>query len=714
MKAITTRSGVAYEGPSIPTNPSPKKVVERETEETTDKEQNNFQGSTAHIPPPVNPISILKPDVPKTLPKPNIPYPSRRNDQKSRDKASNQIEKIFQIFQDLRFDISFADALLLMPRFAPMIRNLLMNKEKLLELAKILLNENCSAMLLKNLPEKLGDPGNYPYPNSPPTRMTLELADRSINRPKGFAEDVFIKVGSFHFPTDFVVVDFEADPRVPLILGRSFLRTSRALIDVYEGELILRNGDERLIFHVNKHPQKHANESIKMINFIDVSCEDSVGEVLRLKKSNHFLSGSTTPLSNSRPSLTSFETRDSLLEEFADELALLDPFPPGNEDVDVEAELREIELLLNRDPSTNFSPTITIDPNPEKFTDEFAPACLPPPGDDESFLKEDVQEENFQVYSNPLFEFDDNYNSSNINPLFKEMLEDVESKDSNVSNFDEPVLLNTPLFDEDECFDPGGDNDERCFLAIEILQGDIFYLESLLSDNTTHNLSPENDPLLHEFYDELITIPPRIVRKHEEYISQMWLLCGNSSSRSPENFHASPNTIIESLPIFSIPVEDSDSLREEIDIFPGSDDSIPPGIESDFDSEEEIIFLNNLLNDDISIPEYERFTFDIEPDAPVINNFDELNEYECFDLGGCEINVEVDDSFTFFIWTFLPRCGYCKNHKKTVKTGQTRTRERIECTRAGSLIAKRSNGQPWSTQSQPMVNNGQPTKDKNP
>ncbi|GJT06898.1 reverse transcriptase domain-containing protein [Tanacetum coccineum] len=287
---------------------------------------------------------------------------------------------------------------------------------------------------------------------------------------------VFVRQQGFHLPTNFVIVDFEADPRVPLILGRSFLRTGRALIDVYEGELILRDGDERLIFHVNKHPQKHANESIKMINFIDVSCEDSVGEVLRLKKSNHFLSGSTTPLSDSFPSLTSFETSDSLLEEFADELALLDPFPPGNEDVDVEAKLREIELLLN--------------------------PCLPPPGDDESFLKDDVQKENFQVYSNPLFEFDVNYNSSNINPLFKEMLEDVESKDSNVSNFDEPVLLNTPLFDEDECFDPGGNIDEiDAFLAIEVStnieegyydsEGDVFYLESLLSDDTTHNLSPE-------------------------------------------------------------------------------------------------------------------------------------------------------------------------------------------------------------------------------
>ncbi|GJX09043.1 reverse transcriptase domain-containing protein [Tanacetum coccineum] len=154
MKAITTRSGVAYEGPSIPTNPSPKKVVERETEETTDKEQTNFQGSTAHVPPPVIPIPIPEPDVLKTLPKPNIPYPSRRNDQKFCEKASYKKDKIFQMFQDLRFDISFADALFLMSRFAPTIRNLLM----------IPLNENCSVMLLKKLLEKLGYPDKFLIP----------------------------------------------------------------------------------------------------------------------------------------------------------------------------------------------------------------------------------------------------------------------------------------------------------------------------------------------------------------------------------------------------------------------------------------------------------------------------------------------------------------------------------------------------------------------
>ncbi|GJX54839.1 reverse transcriptase domain-containing protein, partial [Tanacetum coccineum] len=165
------------------------------------------------------------------------------------------MEKIFQIIQDLRFDISFVDALLLMPRFAPTIKSLLMNKKKLLELAKIPLNENCSVMLLKKLPEKLGDPDkflipcNFPgmdvchalanlgmsinlmplsiwkklsFPDLTPTRMTLELADRSITYPKGLAEDIFVKVGQFHFPTDFVVVDFEADPRYALeLLGFS-------------------------------------------------------------------------------------------------------------------------------------------------------------------------------------------------------------------------------------------------------------------------------------------------------------------------------------------------------------------------------------------------------------------------------------------------------------------------------------------------------------
>nr|GEX85599.1 reverse transcriptase domain-containing protein [Tanacetum cinerariifolium] len=252
MKAVTTRSGLTYEGPLIPTHSPLEKVVERDTEETMDKEHCNYQGSTAHIQPLVIHISILEPDVPRTQPKPNIPYPSRLNDQKLREKATNQMEKFFQIFHDLHFDISFANALLLMFKFASTIKSLLTKKDKLFELAKVPLNENSSAMLLKKLSEKLGDPDKFiipcdflgidlSLPELTPTWMTLELADRSITLPKGVAKVVFVKVEKFHFPTDFVVLDFESDPRVPLILGISFLRTGRALIDVYGEEITLRS-----------------------------------------------------------------------------------------------------------------------------------------------------------------------------------------------------------------------------------------------------------------------------------------------------------------------------------------------------------------------------------------------------------------------------------------------------------------------------------------
>ncbi|GKA50500.1 hypothetical protein Tco_0743573 [Tanacetum coccineum] len=134
--------------------------------------------------------------------------------------------------------------------------------------------------------------------------------------------------------------------------------------------------------------------------------------------------------------------------------------------------------------------------------------------------------------------------------------------------------------------------------------------------------SPKIDSLLNEFAGELITIPPRIInREHEEYISLLErLLYDNSSPPPPEDFHVNPNMIIETLPTFPIPVEDSDSLREEIDIFPGLDDSIPPGIESDdYDSEGD--------NNSTSLPEFESFhvdyldsgdsTIDVVEDIPV-------------------------------------------------------------------------------------------------
>nr|GEZ88175.1 reverse transcriptase domain-containing protein [Tanacetum cinerariifolium] len=169
------------------------------------------------------------------------------NDQKLREKATNQIEKFFQIFHDLHFDISFADALLLMPKFASTINSLLTNKDKLFELAKVPLNENCSVMLLKKLPEKLGDPGK------------------------------------------FLIPYFEADPRVPLILGRSFLRNGRALIDVYGKEITLRVNDESVTFNLNqtmRYSFTYDDNSMNRIDVIDISYPyyDLEGDILYLEK----------------------------------------------------------------------------------------------------------------------------------------------------------------------------------------------------------------------------------------------------------------------------------------------------------------------------------------------------------------------------------------------------------------------------------------------
>ncbi|GJV27577.1 reverse transcriptase domain-containing protein [Tanacetum coccineum] len=366
LKVITTQSGVAYDGPTIlPTSSSLPKVVEREIEVTKD----TVQPSTKNIQPPV--VQVLIPETkvaPKSKPKPSIPYPSRLNDQKLREKNNDQMLKFLQIFQKLHFNISFADALLHMPKFASTFKSLLSNKEKLIELSNTLLNENCSAVLLKKLPEKIGDPGKFiipcdflrmveclaladlgasinlmplsvwkklSLPDLTSTRMTLELADRTITRPNGVAEDVFVKVGKFHYPADFVVVDFDADPRVPLILERPFLRMARALIDVYGEEITLRYNDEAItinVGHTSSHSYRYDDASVNRIDVIDVTCKEYAQEVLGF--SGRSSSGNPTPtdpiITSPSPSFTPFEGGDFILEEIEtflhtpDELSNLD------------------------------------------------------------------------------------------------------------------------------------------------------------------------------------------------------------------------------------------------------------------------------------------------------------------------------------------------------------------------------------------------------
>ncbi|GJX07927.1 reverse transcriptase domain-containing protein [Tanacetum coccineum] len=1020
----------------LPSNTIPNPKVERETKETTDEEQTNFQGSTAQIPPPVIPIFILEPDVPTTLLKTT----------------------------DLRFDISFADALLLMPRFAPTIKSLLMNKEKLLELAKIPLNENCSAMLLKKLPEKLGDPGKFlipcnflgmdvchaladlgasinlmplsiwkklSLPDLTPTRMTLELADRSITYPKGLAEDVFVNQSwEFQFPTDFcycrlrkitlrvdnkavtfnldqttrysstndksvnridiidavceeyapellgfsnssgdnptptsepftsefILEEIEAylkddsispeidhadcdpeedicliekllnndpfqlppmdlkqsevteakssieeppelelkdlpshleyafleendklpviiakglknnekdallkvlkshkraiawkitdikgiDPRfcthkilmeddykptvqsqrrvnpkihevikkevlklldagmiypisdspwvspvhcvpkkggitvvaneeneliptrlvtgwrvcidyrklneatrkdhfplpfmdqmlerlagnefycfldgfsgyfqIPIdpqdqekttftcpygtfayrrmpfglcnapgtfqrcmmaifhdmiektmevfmddfsvfgdsfdsclsnlekmlkrcedtnlvlnggsaLYGREGIVIARPMTHLLEKETLfvfskdcidafqtlkkklteapILDGNEQITFHVNgtsKHPQKHVNESIKMVND---TCKDSFkrftnepalvclppSEDVNNEKEKQEVKNLAEPTAKRQtcitPCLKNFKVicKESIFHS--------NKAPQVSSVFATTSTLPSIEpkdsLIMGDEHLSTFSNEEIIPiPRESEETSRSDSKNVLPLYDDFSSIN--VPRDDSVTFSNPLFEFDVNFNSSDINPLFDDVLEDIECKDSYDSNLDKSTFLgfiDDPLFEEnDDLFDlECKTNDWKgilydapidkidVFLAIKVPTYIDGYFDS----------KGDSDPLHHEFTGELITIPPRIDGEHEDYINRMSLLCGNSSSRSLENFH----TIIESLPTSTTLIEDSDSNREEIDIFSRPDDSIPPGIESE-------------------------------------------------------------------------------------------------------------------------------------
>ncbi|GKE39263.1 reverse transcriptase domain-containing protein, partial [Tanacetum coccineum] len=366
MAKITTRSGISYDGPPIPPLP---KVVEREPEVTKDTVQlstENIQPLVVQIQAPIDePVVALKP-------KPSIPYSSRANKQKLCEKDDNLASKFVEIFRELHFELSFADALLHMPKFASMFKSLLNNKEKLFDLAKTPVNENCLAVILKKLPEKHGDPGKFlipcdflelveclaladlgasinlmPFsiwkklslPELTPTQMILELADRSTTSPSGIAEDVFVKVGKFHFPANFIVVDFVVDPRVPLILGRPFLRMTLGQTSRYS------YNDDVLI---------------NQIDVIYVACEKYAQEVLGFSDSS--TSGNPTPflvpiLSTSSPFLTPFEEGDFILEEI--EACLTnDSIPLGIEydDFDPEGDLLLLEKLLNDDPSSPLPP----------------------------------------------------------------------------------------------------------------------------------------------------------------------------------------------------------------------------------------------------------------------------------------------------------------------------------------------------------------------
>nr|GEX53522.1 hypothetical protein [Tanacetum cinerariifolium] len=440
LKAITTQSGIILDGPFVSIPPPFINLEEDERVEETLMDQDLAEYT----------IKVLHPLVQKPKPPsqrnfvvherdplhPNIPYPSRMYKQKQQEKNEVQIHKFWKMFKQLHINITLADALILIQKYQKMLKSLLSNKEKLLELANTPLNENCSAVILNKLPKKFGDPGKFlilcgfSLPELISTRMTLELVNWAICKPAGIARDVFVPVGKFTFQANFVIVDYESDPRVPLILGRPFLRTARALIDVHGEEMILCDGDERLTLNMRHDTSSYFNqpkkESINMINIFN----DSSGDFLKdLFETNH-LSGN--PTFSPHPNLTSPEVKDDvfdpeggsvltekllaldsskclhpphnvnplsgsttsssslnhLLEEFADELALI-TFPLGNDDLpfDIEFDLKEIDNLLNHDPIKEMDSILEdsvdkdnladlndnlADTMPEMFTDEHA------------------------------------------------------------------------------------------------------------------------------------------------------------------------------------------------------------------------------------------------------------------------------------------------------------------------------------------------------
>nr|GEZ27539.1 reverse transcriptase domain-containing protein [Tanacetum cinerariifolium] len=339
LKGITTRSGVAYQGPTIPT------PCKQGTKVTKDQVQTPSSQSTAPVQPlvaksktqtlifdpVVAPVSVLMPNL-----KPSIPYPSRHDNERRRDQANEQIEKFYKIFKDMSFEISFTDALILMPKFASTLKALIRNKEKLSEMVRTSMNEHCSAVILSKLPRKLRDPDKFLiHCEFPGMDECLALADlgASINL-------------------------------MPLFTGR-------ALINVHKGELTLFIGNEAITYNLDQTSRYSANYNQMMANRIDAICEEYSREVLDF--SDTTVSGNSTPyddpiVSTTSPTLTPFGDSDFQLFEEADAFLGLadDPNSPKFDPsyYDPEGDILFLEAILNSEP---FPPL----PNHDQYLPSF-------------------------------------------------------------------------------------------------------------------------------------------------------------------------------------------------------------------------------------------------------------------------------------------------------------------------------------------------------
>nr|GEV19763.1 hypothetical protein [Tanacetum cinerariifolium] len=446
LKGITTRIGLDTDGPTVPTPPKSVNPEEEEcVEETyTDADLAEY---TIKVPPP--PVQKPKPPIQRYFvlhtrdsPPPHIPYPSRMLKQKQ---------------QEMTF------------KFNTVILKKL--PEKLRDPGKFLIPCGFSELKCKALTDLGASINLMPLsvwkklglPNLIPTRMTLELANRAICTPNGIAGDVFIPVGKFTFPADFVIVDYESDPRVPFILGRPFLRTARALIDVHAS--------------YSNHPHR---ESVNLINIFNISSEDCLEVLVSNKQSDNPTfslhkeiaspevthdSAGCNFLSEEFPDIDSFNdihpyfdddplsgsttfSSNSLLEEFTDELALI-TYPldyDDNRTCDIESDLKEIELLLYQGEDSDLKDSIDhmdlanlddlfVDPTPEMLTDEQPLDYSFSPRFDGEKIKEAellIDQLNLPCDILPHSEYD----SFNSQDFFRD--DDLPSPDNEDKDFDPP------------------------------------------------------------------------------------------------------------------------------------------------------------------------------------------------------------------------------------------------------------------------------------
>ncbi|GKC44891.1 putative reverse transcriptase domain-containing protein [Tanacetum coccineum] len=255
--AITTRSGINYQPPKNPLEDS-----------------NGLQNvTTEHIPilekitPEQTHNNTKKIDLP-------IPFTGRLKNEKEKE----QFQKFLGNFQQLHINIPFIEALEQMPKYAKFMKDLLSKKGKGSKASKIILNEQCSAVILNKVPPKEKDPGG----DLKPTRMCIELANKTTQFPKGIAENVMVKIDKFVFPVDFVILDMEEDHRIPIILGRPFFATAHAMIDVYNKKISFEVGDEIITFNLEKSMRfpPSDKDTCHSADIINLSVLDNIKEIL--------------------------------------------------------------------------------------------------------------------------------------------------------------------------------------------------------------------------------------------------------------------------------------------------------------------------------------------------------------------------------------------------------------------------------------------------